>query len=177
MISVPGSPEFNARSIEDPVERRKALMQEYRRKYYEKNKEKVAERARQWQAANPQYQKSYHSRPENKIRAVVRASVWAEVNPQRVYKNQREGRLWRVYKMTPSQWAAMLEAQGNACACCGSSDPGCKKGWATDHCHETGKVRGIICYKCNRNLGHLGDQLEEARRRVATYLAYLEKHA
>ena len=43
---------------------------------------------------------------------------------------------------------------------------------AIDHCHDTGKIRGMICVQCNRAVGHLGDDLETLKRAVI----YLEKH-
>lgn len=38
-----------------------------------------------------------------------------------------------------------------------------------DHCHETNKVRGLLCYKCNTALGQLGDT-DAALRRVIRYV-------
>lgn len=43
-----------------------------------------------------------------------------------------------------------------------------------DHCHETGKVRGVLCGTCNTGLGKLGDNLASLRRAVA-YLERFEK--
>lgn len=38
---------------------------------------------------------------------------------------------------------------------------------AVDHCHETGRIRGLLCYRCNHLVGCLGDNLEAAQRLVA----------
>ncbi|MEU8956887.1 endonuclease VII domain-containing protein [Streptomyces sp. NPDC048518] len=38
-----------------------------------------------------------------------------------------------------------------------------------DHCHETGKVRGVLCFNCNSAIGKLGDDPDTVRR-AAAYL-------
>jgi len=38
-----------------------------------------------------------------------------------------------------------------------------------DHCHETGRVRGVLCFNCNSAIGKLGDD-PDAVRRAAAYL-------
>lgn len=56
---------------------------------------------------------------------------------------------------------AMLAAQGGVCASCGESDV---ESWNVDHCHQTGKIRGILCGHCNRMLGQAKDDPERLRR-------------
>lgn len=71
-------------------------------------------------------------------------------------------------------YEAMLEAQGGGCAVCGAKSSGGRwESLPVDHCHETGKIRGILCLHCNTGLGHFSD--DPARVRDA--LAYLERHA
>jgi hypothetical protein len=75
----------------------------------------------------------------------------------------------RRYGITQEQFDAMLERQGNRCAICRTDTP-CPtsgKAWHIDHCHETGRVRGLLCNSCNRGIGQLGDdpdRLESAAR-------------
>ena len=54
---------------------------------------------------------------------------------------------WK-YGISFFQWEELFEKQGRVCAICGRDDPAHTNGWATDHNHETGKVRGILCQKC-----------------------------
>lgn len=69
--------------------------------------------------------------------------------------------------MTLDEWEMLFESQGCACAICGSKEPGSTKGWHTDHDHESGHIRGILCFGCNRGLGMLGDSLETVCRAVS----------
>lgn len=76
----------------------------------------------------------------------------------------------RVYKITADQYRAMLDAQGGVCAICKTE---CNRSTTTrmcvDHCHDTGKVRGLLCFKCNSGLGKFNDD-QELLRSAAKYL-------
>ena len=37
----------------------------------------------------------------------------------------------------------------------------------TDHCHETGQIRGLLCHNCNRGIGYLADRHDRAMAAVA----------
>jgi Recombination endonuclease VII len=53
----------------------------------------------------------------------------------------------------------MLAAQGGVCAVCEKPDPE-----HFDHDHETGVVRGMLCFNCNQALGNARDDVEVLRR-------------
>lgn len=74
--------------------------------------------------------------------------------------------LKRHFGMTLEDYYAMLDRQGGGCAICGEEDPYFKH-MAVDHCHETGKVRGILCCACNRALGGFKDKVEILERAIA----------
>ena len=66
-----------------------------------------------------------------------------------------ESTLQKKYGISQAQWKAMYDKQRGACAICG-----CRQRYqslATDHCHKTGKVRGLLCVNCNRGLGKFFD--------------------
>lgn len=58
----------------------------------------------------------------------------------------------RSYGLTQEDFESMKLAQGNKCAICGSTDWG-RPSPSIDHDHKTGKVRGLLCNRCNRALG------------------------
>lgn len=63
----------------------------------------------------------------------------------------------------------MLAAQDNKCVIC-TADFTSPKDMHTDHCHTTGKVRGILCQGCNQGIGNFKEN-PEALRRAADYLS------
>lgn len=75
-------------------------------------------------------------------------------------------RLKRDYKITRAERDLMLKSQGNKCKICSKSIQFAEfvqKGQNRendaniDHCHTTGKIRGILCDKCNKGLGQFYD--------------------
>lgn len=72
----------------------------------------------------------------------------------------------RAYGLTREEYKALLDKQGNACGVCRvpfTSEP------HVDHNHETGEVRGLLCFGCNTSIGKLGDDIRGILR-VAVYL-------
>lgn len=61
----------------------------------------------------------------------------------------------------------MLLKQDGHCAVCPSIPK--KRRLAVDHNHKTGKIRGLLCYRCNYSIGYLRDSSILARR-IADYL-------
>lgn len=77
-------------------------------------------------------------------------------------------RLLRVYGLDRATYDAMVYKQEGRCALCGVDAPGRGKGmWCVDHCHKTGKVRGLLCTSCNAGLGNLRDDPELLLKAVA----------
>lgn len=95
---------------------------------------------------------------------------WARNNPDKV----RDKALRLKYGITLIEWNAMFERQGRCCARCQRTEP-TAKGWATDHDHSTGAVRGILCHPCNHLLGLLGDDAPGVIAVSASFLEYLAR--
>lgn len=70
---------------------------------------------------------------------------------------------------TVTDYAHLLEAQGGACAICGGTDYG--RSLAVDHDHRTGKVRSLLCTRCNTVLGRVDDD----KKLLRAALAYLNR--
>lgn len=76
----------------------------------------------------------------------------------------RAGHLKRSYGMTEAERAELLASQKGLCAIC-LKEPAVH----VDHCHKTGKVRGVLCFNCNSAIGKLSDDPDIVRR-AAAYL-------
>ena len=59
------------------------------------------------------------------------------------------------------EYIQKLTEQQNTCAICHSTTPGQNniKRFSVDHCHKTGKIRGLLCSNCNKGIGLLGDSI------------------
>lgn len=102
---------------------------EYMRIYREENKEAINSNARGWKAANKE--------------------------------KMRESKLKERYGITIEDYNEILASQNMGCAICNSLTPK-RKGseyLVVDHCHDSGEVRGLLCYKCNVGLGSFEDDL------------------
>jgi hypothetical protein len=82
----------------------------------------------------------------------------------------RAGHMRRKFGLTIAQIDAMLERQGGKCAICRTDTPGGRGRFHVDHCHATGRVRGLLCSDCNLGLGRFKDDTELLQT-AADYIA------
>lgn len=116
------------------------------------------------------YQREYGSLNREALRKKSRA--WYAANKERASADNRRRRL-STYGLTIEQYEERLRSQGGRCAICRTSQPGTTGRFVVDHCHDAGHVRGLLCGRCNRGIGLLGDHPEILR----LALAYVEAGA
>lgn len=87
--------------------------------------------------------------------------------------------LWERYKITNVEFDNFWGQQDGRCAGCvrEMAHPYHKQAKLgirpeVDHCHETGKVRGILCRRCNDFLG----KIKDSKERLYNLLAYLRRN-
>lgn len=109
-----------------------------------------------------------HLNPQCRVCTNERTKLWNKENPEKLRDRIRLSK----YGITRNEWEQMFAAQDNMCAICKTQDPGLGANgqWNTDHDHQTGKVRGILCWTCNTALGKFKDSTDILR----SALAYLE---
>lgn len=96
-------------------------------------------------------------RAEREGRVVRPQALTEEERTERKRVSKRKAHLKWKYGITPEQYDKMLATQGGVCAIC-MKDGSDSRGYSmhVDHCHDTGKVRGLLCHRCNTALGNLG---------------------
>jgi hypothetical protein len=67
-------------------------------------------------------------------------------------KDNESVRLMRTYGITTEIKNAMFKAQNGQCAICNKPSTDFQQGLLIDHCHETGRVRGLLCWICNKKM-------------------------
>ena len=87
---------------------------------------------------------------------------------ERLHGNSRHYHLMRRYGIGADEFDELVRKQGGVCAICGRPDPE-----HVDHDHDTGAVRGILCFNCNGGLGQFRDSVD-ALRAAADYLECTE---
>ena len=79
---------------------------------------------------------------------------WNKANPEKVAAHSRRRALKAKYGITIEQYDAILASQGGLCAICGTDKAhGFNDTFHVDHDHLTGRIRGLLCFACNRRLG------------------------
>jgi hypothetical protein len=170
----------------EQIERRRAKW----RAYYYRHREKHLERARQYKAGLEgerlesyrsrmreylkQWHKDhpdYHKSPERRAYAREWKRRERERDPEGVKRRAKGQLLKRKYGISLAEYEAMLTAQADACAICSKPETleihGSLVYLAVDHDHVTGKIRGLLCSRCNQGIGSLHDDPERLRRAIA----------
>lgn len=116
-------------------------------------------------ARDAAYYREYYARNRDRIRE--RQRLWKErkrqEDPERYRsKYDRAGALRRNYGLTVEEFDTMVLAQEGRCALCDRPSD-----LVVDHDHRTGRVRALLCTRCNTGLGHFGDAPALLERAVA----------
>ena len=83
-------------------------------------------------------------------------------------EKQRDSRLRKTYGISLADYDRMLKAQKGGCAICGRKPK--SRALDVDHCHRSGRVRGLLCHKDNRGLTWFSDDPTRLRA-AACYLS------
>ena len=109
------------------------------------------------------YQKAYYYANKKKINA--QSKKYQQRHPRRIWAATIKYR----YGITTEQYFEMLKDQNGGCAICGKIFD---RALDIDHCHRTGKIRGLLCNNCNQAVGRFQDSIENLKKAIT----YLEKN-
>lgn len=91
---------------------------------------------------------------ENRTKANANTKKWRQKNREHYLAQKRKWMLKGKYGITPAQFEDMAIAQEYKCAIC-EQLPNNKL--HVDHDHKTGKIRGLLCARCNLGIGSFED--------------------
>ena len=139
--------------------------------YYEKNKDKIKNRAKEYYQNNKEgilaYQKKY--KLNNKDKQDAYSKAYREKYKVKYNEYCRTWQLNNRYGLSQEKYSEMYMSQLGLCAIChapfGNQKP------CVDHCHKTGKIRGLAHSKCNLLLGIVEANLDK----LDCVLDYLRK--
>jgi len=133
----------------------------------EERLKKTRERARRWREKHPERYE------EIKRNGAKRETERLNQNPhkrERRRETERAARLKLKYGLEIGEYERRISEQGGVCAICGAKDVG--RSLAVDHDHLSGKVRKLLCLRCNQALGLARENVEILERMVR----YLVEH-
>jgi hypothetical protein len=137
-------------------------------------------RKSKWLKNNPEKReknrlKNIEWRKHNREKCCRATANWRTKNPE--YESGRK--LKERYNITPEKYEEMLTFQSKRCAICGNEETARHnrsnevQKLAVDHCHVTGKVRGLLCQDCNRGIAKFHDD----PFRLTNAIKYLKHHS
>ena len=104
-----------------------------------------------------------------------RAAMSTEYKRKRLENDKdfnRKNNLKQNYGITLDEYNKMYENQKGCCKICGEHQESFSVTLAVDHCHTTGKVRGLLCRSCNTALGSFRDNITN----LQSAIDYLKEH-
>lgn len=137
-----------------------------KKRFYERNRERLNAEGRAYRAANRE-------------RLDAEKRLWEKRNPELVSMQRARKRLKDMnaginralqhhYQVTLVAYKEILAAQGGVCAICRKFEITKRTGrLVVDHDHATGKLRALLCHRCNCGLGYFKDNLALMHRAVA----------
>lgn len=95
---------------------------------------------------------------------------------RRFRASSTKSHLKREYSITLEEYDVLFEGQNRCCAICGKPERAMYRGsprhLAVDHDHITGQIRGLLCFRCNILLGHVGEDVDL----LLKHITYLRRH-
>jgi hypothetical protein len=110
------------------------------------------------------------SNNENHFRFNSPCKFCSNINRNINYQKQYHRKL--KYNLTQNDYEKMLINQNYSCAICGIHREDLNKDLAVDHCHLTGKIRGLLCANCNSGIGFFKENLFKLKSAIK----YIKKH-
>lgn len=133
---------------------------QYMKLYYQRNKEKWrARRSKDKETRNKARRERYRDNIQHRDKCKEAAKKYRKEHPD----VRRKAEIKTRYGISLADYHQLILRQNNACAICNNEFT---KTPHVDHCHSGGHVRGLLCFNCNRALGHFQDSGEIMRSAI-----------
>jgi hypothetical protein len=139
-----------------------------------KNTQKIRRSGKEWAKKNRNKILKSKKRYRNKYPERVKEQIknWVNHNKRKYQRTKWARWIKQKYGLTKRSFDNLLKAQKGRCAiCCDKQECGKRKQLYVDHSHDTGVIRGLLCFKCNVLLGMAQDDKSILKLAVQ----YLEK--
>jgi hypothetical protein len=152
-----------------PEERERKL--QYNREYYAAHREEQLTKQASQRAAMSQDQKEKRRQQRREYYLRNRQHI---IDQTRKYEQDHPewkfaGRIKRAYGIEVNDRERILKQQGGKCAICGAPEGTGRERLHIDHDHDNGRIRGLLCSRCNTGLGYFADNKD----RLAAAIDYL----
>lgn len=117
-----------------------------------------------WNKENPEHTKEIQAKYDAKRRSQKRLD----------YKKNRQ--IANNYGITVEDYDRMFQDQGGRCKICGTLEAHSNisgRRFSIDHCHATGKIRGLLCVRCNTGIGMFKDNIDY----LISAISYLQENS
>lgn len=140
------------------------------RKRYQVNRISRLQKMAEDRIKNPEKYKEkynkYYSKHKDEI--VIRRNIDRIKNPEKYRKYWLKAR----YNITPQEYDSLFSSQEGRCLICNIHSTETSKGLVVDHCHNTNRIRGLLCSKCNTGIGQFNENVTILERAIT----YINKH-
>ena len=154
------------KACRDYYYKNRLLLLEKARLYDTTHRKRIGERDRLHRLSNI----DFYREKDRKYYAANRKKALESVKEYYYHRGgkeyQRNRILHQKYGISDEEYKRMLKEQGGGCAICGITRDKIGRAIAVDHCHETGRVRGLLCGSCNRFIGLINEDIEIAKKLV-----------
>jgi hypothetical protein len=143
-----------------------------RRKAREKSAQYRLDNPEKWKEIDRRAKSKARQNPEKAIRIRNYQKQYREDNRKALSDRERK----RKFGITPERYSEIFKTQNGLCAICKHPETATRlgkvKSLSVDHCHTTGKIRGLLCSDCNTGIG----KLKENKNIFLLAIQYLESN-
>lgn len=149
---------------------------EIQRRHYLRHRDKIIARVKAWTLAHPEKKKEYARKYREKARGKLReaSKAYNRGRPNQIHDTY----LKRNYGISRADYEVLLKAQNGLCAICRKSESRCSgrgriNRLSVDYDHSDGRVRALLCARCNHIIGRSGESVQLLRE----IISYLDHHS